>query len=84
MVSKCANPGCVATFHYMHQGKLFVVEEHRADDAVGFGSAPQRSRYFWLCSRCSETLTLAYDEQSGLRVVPARTGPPGCSHTATN
>ena len=26
MLSKCANPGCPATFLYLHQGKLFRLD----------------------------------------------------------
>ena len=26
MLSKCANPGCAATFLYLHQGKLFRLD----------------------------------------------------------
>jgi len=26
MLSKCASPGCAATFLYLHQGKLFRVD----------------------------------------------------------
>jgi hypothetical protein len=32
MLAKCANPACSATFHYLHEGKLFPVEL-RSDSA---------------------------------------------------
>ena len=30
MLSKCANPGCLATFLYLHEGKLFRVDTSSA------------------------------------------------------
>ena len=69
MVSKCANQNCFASFHYLHEGKLFVVDEH----ATGFLRAvPHRSRCFWLCSQCSRTFTVVYNTQNGMRLIPAQ------------
>jgi len=52
MVSKCANPNCFATFHYLHEGKLFVVDEHAAGPLRAASHPP---RCFWLCSQCSRS-----------------------------
>ncbi len=82
MVSKCANPGCLAIFHYLHDGKLFVVDEHASGGAGEFSAAPQRLRYFWLCSQCSQTLTVVGDGRSGGRVVPVHAGGPECTRAA--
>ena len=82
MVSKCANPGCPAAFHYMHEGKLFVVDEHGGDGAGEFRAVPHRLRYFWLCSQCSQTLTVVYDGRGGGRVVPVYPGASECTRTA--
>jgi hypothetical protein len=68
MVSKCANPNCFAIFHYLHEGKLFVVDEHAGDRAVS-----HRPRCFWLCSHCSRTLAVVFDAPGGMRLVPAPT-----------
>ena len=61
MVSKCANPACLAPFRYLHEGRIFTVRthgtEHRPD-----GADPKVERY-WLCSTCSESMTLVL--QSG-------------------
>jgi hypothetical protein len=61
MVSKCANPSCVAPFRYLHEGRIFTVRaretEHRPD-----GADPKVERY-WLCSTCSDRMTLVL--QSG-------------------
>jgi hypothetical protein len=33
MLAKCSNPACSATFHYLHEGKLFPIEL-RSDSAI--------------------------------------------------
>ena len=61
MVSKCANPSCLAPFRYLHEGRIFTVRadvaRHRPD-----GADPRVERY-WLCSSCSDNMTLVL--QSG-------------------
>ena len=49
MVSKCANPGCTATFHYLRDGKVFQLQ---VDGHV---------EHFWLCGECASSLTLLVD-----------------------
>lgn len=80
MLSKCANPDCSATFRYFGQGKLFEVDSRkRVPDEDGLDSfaakkAPRSVERFWLCSRCSETMTLAVDRACKLRLL-RRPGP---------
>ena len=68
MVSKCANPSCVATFHYLHEGKLFLLDEHTPGP---LRAVSHPSRCFWLCSHCARTLAVVYDAQDGMRLIPA-------------
>jgi hypothetical protein len=68
MVSKCANANCLVTFHYLHEGKLFVVDE---DAAGSLFAAPHRALCFWLCSQCSQRLAVTYDAENGMRLIPA-------------
>ena len=82
MLSKCANPSCLAKFQYMHEGKLFVVDEHASGGASEFRAAPHRLRYFWLCSQCAQTLTVACDGRSWGKVVPVHAGAPECTRAA--
>jgi hypothetical protein len=70
MVSKCANPGCFATFRYLHEGKLFVVGEHPTGGVRTFPAARHGVRCFWLCSQCSRTLAVIYDTHDGMRLIP--------------
>jgi hypothetical protein len=77
MVSKCANPGCSASFHYFHQGKLFRWETtNGADKGPAFGTDPgekrpsRRVEFFWLCSDCASEMTLAYDQRMGVTTRP--------------
>jgi hypothetical protein len=64
MVSKCANPNCFATFHYLHEGKLFVLDEHRSGPLRAV-----RPCCYWLCSDCSRTLAVVFDAHYGTRLV---------------
>ncbi len=74
MLSKCANPGCTATFLYLHQGKLFRLNV--GNDIPVSSSLPQTTKagshieFFWLCSDCASELTVDYDEGNGVAVVP--------------
>lgn len=66
MVSKCANPQCDRTFHYMHEGKLFqlrlepvqgVMDSYEDQFNQGL-AARTRLHFYWLCDECSWTYTL--------------------------
>lgn len=50
MVSKCANPGCPAPFHYLREGKVFRIQVE-----------PARVEHFWLCGPCASTMTLVVE-----------------------
>jgi hypothetical protein len=75
MLAKCANPVCPATFHYLHEGKLFAIES-KADslkrgppadpEYMGKSNTPQ---YFWLCSSCCRAMTLQPDGDHGINLV---------------
>jgi hypothetical protein len=55
MLSKCANPACLARFHYLHEGRIFKIEMGAV--ASGSDSSPaHRIEHFWLCERCAQTL----------------------------
>ena len=71
MLSKCANPGCAATFLYLHQGKLYRLDTNV--EAVAGTSAKKPSRrveFFWLCNQCAVEVTLGYKRGTGITVVP--------------
>ncbi len=73
MLSKCANPGCAATFLYLHEGKLFRLDisiEVAATSAVGTKRPSRRLEFFWLCNPCAAELTLGYEKATGVTVVP--------------
>jgi hypothetical protein len=62
MLSKCANPACSSTFLYLHEGRIFRLELNHP--AVDRHSPPRRSfEYFWLCSECAPSLTVAFENQ---------------------
>ena len=68
MLSKCANPPCLASFRYFRQGKLFRVETEPSG-IVPSAKAPGRSEFFWLCDDCASQLTLEYDRHMSVVVV---------------
>ena len=77
MVSKCANPGCPATFLYFHTGKLFRVETSSGQErrrAMGDEETPRkplrRVEFYWLCENCAPRMTLAYEHDTGISVRP--------------
>ena len=74
MLSKCANPGCAATFLYLHQGKLFrldtCVEVVTSTSAAETKKPSRRVEFFWLCHSCAAELTLGYKKETGITVAP--------------
>ena len=78
MLSKCANPGCPATFLYLHQGKLFRLDasiEIVAGTPVVEAKKPaRRLEFFWLCNQCATELTLGYNKGTGIKLVPLPKG----------
>lgn len=75
MVSRCANPGCGARFHYLSQGRLFHFEVAAKSPDRTSSAGPrlvgQRKKveHFWLCSKCASSMTLKFDND-GVAVVP--------------
>lgn len=77
MLSKCANPSCSTPLVYLREGKIFRMEnpaqtEKAAETPVIKPKSINRIEHFWLCGPCSAALTLAYDRQQGVQVVPKR------------
>jgi len=60
VLSKCANPACLAGFHYLHEGRIFNIE---AGTVASDGGSPvvRRIEHFWLCERCAQTLTVVME-----------------------
>ena len=73
-LSKCANPGCEASFLRMGEGSLtvFSVEEPGA-----LGLPPDiHQKVVWLCARCAQHKYIQYDrEHNRLRVLEMPQGP---------
>jgi len=60
VLSKCANPACLARFHYLHEGRIFNVETGTvASDRNS--SAIRKIEHFWLCEGCTQTLTVVVE-----------------------
>ena len=75
MLSKCANPSCSTPLVYLREGKVFMVENSaQTGNAVKIKETPpiKRVEHFWLCGPCSANLTLTYDGQQGVKVIPKK------------
>lgn len=77
VLSKCANPDCVATFRYLHAGKLFRLETYSGLDRrrtmgpdVGQKKCMRRIEFFWLCDQCSRKMTVEFADEIGVSVRP--------------
>ena len=73
MLSKCANPSCSTPLIYLREGKIFVME-HGPQPQVQQGpmlvKPGNRLEHFWLCGPCSVQMTIIYDQNHGVVVVP--------------
>lgn len=70
MVTKCANPSCSASFHYLRGGKLFLVDLPRFSSSTGRNG--RTAEYFWLCDQCCSELTVTVDATGQAAVAKAR------------
>jgi len=61
MIAKCANPSCVASFRYLHEGKVFKLEVGQPGEA-NKAKFPHRVEHFWLCADCARSFTLVMNE----------------------
>jgi hypothetical protein len=70
MLSKCANPGCSASFLYLHEGKLFRFDTGPESPArPTTEKATPRVEFFWLCRECAAQFTLRYKKGVGISTV---------------
>jgi len=78
MLSKCANPSCSTPLVYLREGKIFMVEassqlqKAAQPPSPDKAKSPNRVEHFWLCGPCSSQMTLAYDRQNGVQVIPKK------------
>jgi hypothetical protein len=73
MLSKCANPDCGASFHYLGQGKLYEIRNQpvlAGPQLVIPKKAAGRSERFWLCNDCASIMTLAVDASQKVVLIP--------------
>jgi hypothetical protein len=59
MLSHCLNPSCSAQFRYLHEGRIFKIEQVVASPA---DSEPQHLvEHYWLCGPCSLLLKVVVE-----------------------
>ena len=74
MLSKCANPSCSTPLVYLREGKIFFMENGQPPQVQREGPVlvkpGNRLEHFWLCGPCSAEMTIVYDREHGIIVVP--------------
>ncbi|MGA3091012.1 MAG: hypothetical protein ABSD75_20590 [Terriglobales bacterium] len=67
MLSKCANPACSATFRYLGEGKLYLIDsraalaQHRLPAELKYAGKSCTYEYLWLCTSCCQHMTIQID-----------------------
>ncbi len=63
MLSKCANPACLAPFLYLHEGTIFNIEVEIAPRPDDDTNAPRvrKLEHYWLCGTCARSMTVVYE-----------------------
>jgi hypothetical protein len=72
MVTNCANPSCSVPLRYLRDGRLFQFEVR---SRTKFRKLFRQVAHFWLCGRCSSTLTLIFDPAMGVQLTPLLPAP---------
>jgi hypothetical protein len=70
MISRCANPACLAKFDH-RKGQIFRFPKRADDQPLNTHSV----QHFWLCADCSKLYSLEYIENRGVALKP-RAGEP--------
>jgi hypothetical protein len=60
VLSKCANPACLARFHYLHEGRIFNIETGTVS-CESNSSSTHKIEHFWLCESCVQTLKVVLE-----------------------
>ena len=60
MLSKCANPTCLARFRYLHEGRIFNIEI-KAAGATDSARFRDKVEHFWLCEDCARVLKVVWE-----------------------
>ena len=59
MLSKCANPLCLARFRYLHEGRIFNIE--LKTESSNYSLQP-RIEHFWLCESCAQVMKVVWED----------------------
>lgn len=75
---KCANPACPTVFHWLLGGKFFRFSEQQCKTCAAKTCNESKGnihcvKHFWLCEKCSNIFTLAYDDGKGVMLKLRRT-----------
>ncbi len=73
--TKCANPSCPHSFHWLGGGKFFRFQFHLPSPSPNAGAVeslagPHGVKHYWLCEPCSHLFTLILDNERGVMGAP--------------
>ncbi len=57
MISRCENPECGRPFKYLHQGKVFILQQ---ESEVQGAHADLIEKLYFLCADCARTHTIVF------------------------
>jgi hypothetical protein len=70
VLEKCANPKCSAVLGHLGDGMLFRVPRVPKLGPSGAAKEMVLMEHVWLCSECTETMTLGIDRHRKVKVIP--------------
>ena len=59
MLARCLNPNCGTPFSYLHEGRIFQIEQVRV--APGISDLKRSVESYWLCRTCSSKLKVVVE-----------------------
>jgi hypothetical protein len=68
MLAKCANPSCTNRFRYLCEGRLFSFQALPLSEELSRNF--EAKEHWWLCAQCAVTLSIRFDVETGIHVVP--------------
>jgi len=77
MITACANPACNRPFHYLRGGRLYRFDLRAPQfrgkglsNAISEAAHDRTTLFFWLCKQCSANLSLRFEPNTGITIVP--------------
>ncbi len=70
MLEKCTNQMCSAVSRHLSDGMLFRVPRAWTKSNTSGAAKKKFIKHFWLCAKCTETMTLGISPHRKVTVIP--------------